>query len=301
MFGYLLFLAFALAPDETPFLVRLETTGGMEKVGEHFAIRTLTGVVLSEDGWVVTSAAGLAHRPDAILARLSDGTHCPAEQAGTDFARNLTLLRLRLPEGKKLVPAMAAPVEGIAVGRPVQTLGRGLDADTVLVTYGVLSATGRIRGLAIQTDAHVSAGNYGGLLTDTNRRALGVLTPFGMENESPLSGTELYDSGVGFAIPFADVLEIFPKLQEGDRKPFPKLGVIFDHPNPMLSGTQILHVAKETPAEKIGLRKGDRILEVDGLPVTRGYDVLKILARRVEGEQVRFGVERDGKRVDLAW
>jgi len=66
--------------------------------------------------------------------------------------------------------------------------------------------------------------------------------------------------------------------------------------------TVIGYLEKDGPADKAGLRAGDRILEVDGRAVTKfqgmGDSVMWRIVRST-GDQVQVKVERDGKVLDL--
>src|SRR5262249_59547133 len=74
------------------------------------------------------------------------------------------------------------------------------------VSYGIISALGRVWGKAIQTDAKISPINYGGPLVDVTGRVQGILIPASPRGEDVTAGFEWYDSGIGFAIPMGDVM-----------------------------------------------------------------------------------------------
>ena len=110
-------------------------------------------------------------------------------------------------------------------------VGRTLDSADVNVSVGIISATGRIWGRAIQTDAKISAHNYGGPLVDVRGRVLGILTPMSPTESGARAGSEWYDSGIGFAVPLADVLAVLPKLQAGHDQRGGLAGVSFSGTN----------------------------------------------------------------------
>lgn len=278
-----------------PSVVRIETAGGVEKVGNNWAISATTGLVVGGDGWILSSSVGFAHEPDAILVTLADGSRLPARRVGIDWHRRLSLLKVTLPEGKTVPVAPVAAKTSFAVGQDCMSLGRGADGKVISLSVGILSAVERISGLAIQTDVAVSPDNYGGPLVNGRGEVMGILTPFGMENDSPYSGVELYDSGVGFAIPLEDALAILPRLKEGDLYPPPALGVVFNHPNPVFSDTTIFWVQKDSLAQEHGLLKGDLLLRVNGQEVHRGIDVEKVLAQVYRGDPLKIDYKRQNE------
>jgi S1-C subfamily serine protease/predicted esterase len=167
------------------------------------------------------------------------------------------------------------------------------------VSVGVVSALNRIFGKAIQTDAKVSPVNYGGPLVDVDGRVLGVLVPASPRGDSDTAGVEWYDSGIGFAIPMADVLAALPRLKEGKdlrrgrigvtQKPGPQYGV------PPTVGT----VAPDSPASKAGIQSGDVILEIDGKPVADFTQMLTVLGPKYEGDVVSVKIRRGKEEIKL--
>jgi len=73
---------------------------------------------------------------------------------------------------------------------------------------GILSATNRIWGKAVQTDAKISPGNYGGPLIDIRGNVIGILVPLSPQGQGEVAGAEWYDSGIGFAVPLNDMLRL---------------------------------------------------------------------------------------------
>jgi len=262
-------------------------------VGNVRALTETTGVIVTPDGFVFSSAVAFAHHPDAVVAILPDGQHTPAKIVSTDFVRKITLLKIEPPEGKSFPVPTPAKVESMRVGQKVLTFGRVLNPDVPTITTGILSGKRRQNGVAIQTDAHVSPSNYGGPLVNLDGEVLGILTPFGMGPNELMTGVELYDSGTGFAIPLEDLLELLPRMKEQkELKPTAKMGITFNNPSPILSGTKILYILPDSPAAKAGIQEGDEITQVDGVPVARGVEVLWQTAKHFTGEKVKIIIKR---------
>ena len=159
-----------------PSVVQIRTIGGLDAVeGTVLADGPTTGLVISPDGYIISSAFNFAQQPASIIITFPSGKQTPAELIATDHSRMLVLLKANgvtdLP-----VPSMA-PLAEIRPGQWAVAVGRTFRPDKTNVTVGIVSALGRMFGKAIQTDADVSLANYGGPLVDVRGRVLGVIVP----------------------------------------------------------------------------------------------------------------------------
>ena len=170
-----------------PAVVRIETVGGLEQVGKVLiGTGPTTGVVVSEDGYIVSSAFNFANKPSTILVGLPDGSRVSARMVATDHARMLVLLKVDVQE--KLVVPVAAPESEMSVGQWAIAVGRTFEGQQPNMSVGILSAVNRIYGKALQTDAKISPNNYGGALVDLRGRVLGVLSPLSASGNAKVSG-----------------------------------------------------------------------------------------------------------------
>lgn len=268
----------------SPSLVTIETIGGFDKLGEvRLNTGATTGTVIGRDGWIISSAFNLAGQPQAIFVTLEDGRRVAAQRVATDEVRKLVLLKA---DASGLAPIMSAPPEAAVVGRWGIAVGKTYGASPNL-SVGVVSALGRIGGLAIQTDAKVSPVNYGGPLLDVQGRALGLLVPMSPKTTSggdELAGIEWYDSGIGFAVPMADVIESARRLRDGDDLLPGKLGVSFVGSGLLDEPATIKAIHPLGPADVAGLKPGDVIESINDEAVS-GLRVLKLkLAGLYAGE-----------------
>ena len=200
-----------------PSVVRIETLGGLETVGGVLVgTGPTTGLVISPDGYIISSAFNFVQKPTQTLVYLNDGKRLAATIVSTDFNRKLVLLKV---EAKDLPVAVTAPLKDIQVGQWAIAIGRTYgDGTRPNVSAGIISAKNRIWSKAIQTDAKISPGNYGGPLVDIGGRVMGVLAPLAQDNAgasgsasgaAEIAGVDWYDSGIGFAIPIEHVLADF--------------------------------------------------------------------------------------------
>jgi serine protease Do len=188
----------------------------------------------------------------------------------------------------------SSPKTGIQIGQWALALGRALDANLdrpPSMSVGVISALDRIWGKAIQTDAKISPANYGGPLVDLEGRVFGILVPASPRGEGNTAGVEWYDSGIGFAIPFDDVLAALPHLKQGKDLRRGILGISPKTPN-QYAVAIIGTVAPESAAAKAGLMSGDEILAIDGKPISYYAQLQHALGPKYEGDTINLKVRR---------
>ncbi|HEY2840880.1 MAG TPA: PDZ domain-containing protein [Pirellulales bacterium] len=280
-----------------PSIVRIETVGGLERIGKVLlGTGPTTGLIVSADGYIISSAFNFAQKPSSILVGLADGTRTPAKLVATDHQRMLVLLKIHVEENLPMPEAV--PENEMQVGQWSIAVGRTFEGGQPNMSAGIVSGLNRIWGKAIQTDAKVSPANYGGPLVDIRGRVLGVLVPLSPQATNDLAGIEWYDSGIGFAVPLAHINTVLPKLKEGtDLKPG-ILGVSFNGND--LYGKQpvIASCRPNSPAYKAGLKAGDQIIEIDGQAIERQAQLRQQINRRYAGDTLKVVVLRDKERVE---
>jgi serine protease Do len=65
-------------------------------------------------------------------------------------------------------------------------------------------------------------------------------------------------------------------------------------------GALISQVYSGSPAEQIGLKVGDVVIEVDGVKVTSSQDVVREVLKKKVGQKVNFVILREGKRLEIS-
>ncbi|MBX3427703.1 MAG: PDZ domain-containing protein [Pirellulales bacterium] len=290
----------AAARRMAPTVLQVRTIGGLEQVDDRvLAQGPTTGLAVRSDGYIVSSAFGFAQNPSSILVRLPDGTQRPAELVGRDDNRMLVLLKIDLPAGLELPVAEPAPLDEVRVGQWAIALGRTFDPQRVNLSVGVVSALGRQLGRAIQTDAKVSAANYGGPLVDLRGRVLGVLVPMAppgpggpMAETSEVAGVEYYDSGIAFAIPLETVVGQLDRWIAAGELRRGVLGIGMTEGSPHAAEPRITSIWPGSPAETAGWQSGDLVVAVDGRAVSTQIQLRTEVAPRYAGDSLSVRVRR---------
>ena len=291
----------AAANRVLPSLVTIEAFGGVSSgQGRIGGIKRrgegpTTGLVISKDGYILTSTFNFIRRPPVITVVLRDGTRHVAKLLGRDDTRKLCLLKV---EGvDDLAVPELVPRGELKVGQWAVSVGVGYGDSEPAVSAGIISATSRISGRAVQTDANISPANYGGPLVDIQGRVIGICSPLSPQSQETGSGVEWYDSGIGFAIPLHNQDKLIAALKKGEQIQAGYLGVQVK--NNEGGGCTISKVQKGTAAESAKLKEGDIILKVDGVDVLDPAQLKIAIARHVAGEEISLTIEREEAEIEV--
>lgn len=262
--------------------------GGIRRQGEG----STTGVIVSPDGYVITSSFNFIQKPPIITLTTQDGEKHVAKPIASDHTRKLTLLKI---EGAKDLPVLEfIDPATVQVGQWAVSVGIGFGDSNPALSAGIVSAKNRAFGRAIQTDANISPANYGGPLVDIQGRAIGICVPLNPKSNSLASGVEWYDSGIGFAIPLHDK-SIVEKLKSG-KDIYP--GTMGIAPKPASldgSGVKVVTVTKGSGADKAGMKKDDIILKLGKYVVQDVTQFRTLVGRFDAGEATQVVFKRGDK------
>ena len=256
-----------------------------------------SGFVIDTAGHVVTNEH-VVENGDSFRVRFGEnGDPIPAKLLGADKSNDLAVLQIDPSKaGGELQPVQLGSSEALKPGEPTIAIGSPFGLEGT-VTSGIVSALDRtiqapngfsISG-AIQTDAAINPGNSGGPLLDSAGRVVGVNSQIASQSGS--------NSGVGFAIPVDQVKRVVPFLEKGEKVPHAYLGVASGETQ--TGGAQIGQIVAGGPADKAGLREGDRVVQIGGQPVRSPDDLSAAVNDRKPGEKVQVTVERSGERRTL--
>jgi len=249
-----------------------------------------TGLVVDPQGLIIATEFAVPDEIAEVVVSTAAGDRRVARVRGRDRVRGVVLLETTPLAGAP--PLESASRAQLRQGQWAIAVGRGWAADQPGVSVGIVSATERCWGLAVQTDAAVSPMNYGGPLVDVAGRVIGVLVPLPADTAGMNRGSDLYDSGVGFAVPLEDLLPLVAGLRGGAVLEPGVLGLAWKSRDSINGDPVVGTVSTASPAQAAGIAVGDRVVAVAGTAVRRVADVRHALARRHAGDEVVIDVER---------
>ena len=260
-------------------------------------IGTGSGVIISEDGYIVTNNHVIKDATELEVTLNNKKTY-KAKLIGTDAKMDIALLKIDSED--KLPYSTFADSDQVKVGEWVLAVGNPYNLNST-VTAGIVSAKARnldTNGIQsfIQTDAAVNPGNSGGALVNTRGELIGINTMIS-------SPTGSY-AGYSFAIPSNITRKIIEDIMEFGNVQRGALGIVGNEINGQISkelgikdtqGYYISKVLKNSGAEKAGLRKGDVILKLDSQTITSFPELTGYISTKRPNDRINVTILREGK------
>jgi S1-C subfamily serine protease len=256
-----------------------------------------SGFVVDTSGHIVTNEHVVDGGSSFRVRFGENGDPIPAKLLGADRSNDLAVLQIDPSKvGQPLQPVQLGNSDALRPGEPTIAIGSPFGLEGT-VTSGIVSALDRtiqapngfsISG-AIQTDAAINPGNSGGPLLDDQGQVIGVNSQIATQSGS--------SSGVGFAIPVNQVRRVVPYLEKGQKVPHAYLGVGTN--SSQAGGALVGQVVQGGPADKGGIRVGDRVVQIGGQPVRSQDDLSAAVNDHKPGERVQVVVDRGGQRRTL--
>jgi len=264
-----------------------------------------SGVIVDGSGLILTNEH-VVHDADDIQVTLTDGRHVPATLLGSSPTYTIAVLRIK---GDKLPVAPLGDSDQLLVGEWAIAIGNPfgflLNDSQPTVTAGVISATRRdiksevtsngVYKNMIQTDAAINPGNSGGPLVNGDGEVIGINTFIFTQGGGSL--------GIGFAIPinlarrildevvkYGRVRAAWPGMQV--QEVTPALAQRLGFPEP--GGLVATRVESGGPADQAGVKVGDRVRSVNGVPIRTVEDAQRAIYGAGVGDKLKLGIERDG-------
>lgn len=264
-----------------------------------------SGIILRENGYILTNNHVVAEADGNITVVLSNGDELDALVVGRDPNTDLAIIKVEAEE--ILSAAILGDSDMIEVGQWAIAIGSPFGLQQT-VTIGIISASHRRVGVLgnfgfedfIQTDAAINPGNSGGPLLNSRGEVVGV--------NSLISTQTGASSGVGFAIPINMAREIAEILIRDGRVTRGFLGVqIRDLESNDVSelglrsqdGSMVARVMEDRPADLAGMKSGDVIKSLGGIDIRNTEELRKVVAATRVGVEIEVVVIRDRRELTL--
>jgi serine protease Do len=314
----------SIADKVGPSVVSVETTAQTTTLG-FFGQRQSaetegagTGIVLEEDGLIMTNRHVVPLGTTKVAVVLSDGTRFEdvtvLGRTSAGDTLDVAFLKVRDLKGKKLTPATLGDSGKTNVGDSVIAIGNALGQFQNTVTSGIISGYGRsvtagdesgyntetLENL-IQTDTAINPGNSGGPLVNLDGQVIGMNTAVAGNAEN-----------IGFAIPVNDVKGLVASIKSKGKLERPFLGVVYVPVTADIAAEYNLSTTKGayipaadqvgqdsivdgSAAEKAGLKEGDVIIKVDSETVDEKHSLTSLLGKHQVDETITLTILRGGK------
>lgn len=264
-----------------------------------------SGVIVSEDGYILTNAHVVGENPSQLNVLLSDNTTAEATIVYKDETLDLAVIKIE----KTGLPAIEfADSDQVQIGDKAIAIGNplGFNLQSTL-TSGYVSGLSRtitmeggtsMNGL-IQTDASINSGNSGGALLNANGQLIGI-------NTAKAGSTD----GIGFAIPANTAKNIVDQIIENGTFSPVVLGVrgvelalyrqyTMNNQLPVDEGVYISEVVPGSSAADAGVQNGDIITKLNGKQIGSMNELKQELIKYRIGDTGTITVYRQNQEMQL--
>lgn len=257
-----------------------------------------SGIIMTEDGYIITNAHVIESAKLAIIVHLRSGEEYNATVVGSDVKSDLAIIKIN---ADKLTPAKFGNSDSVAMGEQVVAIGSPAGMESS-VTTGIVSGLNRmikveddnISMSCIQIDAAINPGNSGGALLNMWGEVIGITS-------SKMEAME-YDN-IGFAISMNAAKPILEELIEnGSVLGRPKIGISFYEISESAAlayeipaGLQIAAVSPDCDVANTDLAPDDIITEMNGVKVSSADDVYDIIFKLHPGDEITAKVLRQNE------
>lgn len=264
-----------------------------------------SGVIfdINEDSVLILTNSHVVNGAEELMVTLGEDIDVAAKAVGEDEATDLAIVEVNRKDIPKeaysqIKPAIFGNSEDLEVGETAIAIGNPLGYHKT-VTVGVISALNRELNFPdqslrlLQTDAAINPGNSGGALVNVKGEVIGI-------NTIKIANTNV--EGIGFAIPIDFAKPIIEELVDKGYVSRPYLGIMGRDVDEEISelyeipiGVIVVDVMEASAAHRSGMKKGDVIIEFDGVKITSMEQLSNLVKASEVGKETNVKIVREGK------
>lgn len=270
-----------------------------------------TGIILTEDGLIMTNKHVVPTGTTDVLVYTSDGKEHSGKVVARDPSNDIALVKI---SARRLKPIQLGDSGKVEIGQKVIAVGNALGQFQNSVTTGIISGIGRpveagdengatetLQNL-LQTDAAINPGNSGGPLVDLDGKLIGMNTAIAGDAEN-----------IGFAIPVNEAKPVIDSYKRTGKIVRAFLGVRFIAITREFAASRELPVSDGAyldpkgaspviaggPAAKAGLKAGDIITKINNDSVDQKNSLTSLVGKYKPGDKVTLTILRDKREIKL--
>jgi serine protease Do len=248
-----------------------------------------SGVIVSADGLVLTAAHVATGVKKKITVVLEDGTKLKAETLGLVAENDAAMAQILEPGPFPFVELDRD--DSPKLGDWLFSLGHSGGFDLARGSVVRLGRLVRIAGATFQSDCMLIGGDSGGPLFDMSGRLVGIHSRVGQQLQ------------VNMHVPMSEFIEHWEGMQKGEfigEGPYAQLP---EKGNGYLGlatearpggGLRVSKLGAASPAAEAGLKEGDILLKLNGVPLETREQMQGLLKEMSAGDELTFGIERAG-------
>ncbi|MBJ7255785.1 MAG: trypsin-like peptidase domain-containing protein [Akkermansiaceae bacterium] len=249
-----------------------------------------TGVIVSEDGLVLTAAHVATRVNKKATVILEDGTRLKAKTLGLVADKDAAMVQILDKGTYPFVEIDRA--ESTRLGDWVFSLGHAGGFDKERGSVVRLGRLVRIAGATFQSDCMLIGGDSGGPLFDLSGKLVGIHSRVGQQAQ------------VNMHVPLAEFVANWDGLINGEfigegpyaEKPEKGNGYLGLATNSSSEGGLIVtKVGLKSPAELAGIKNGDVLLKLNEVHLEKREQMQEMLKNLSAGDEVTFEIKRAGK------
>lgn len=305
-----------ISPEETIVKIVQNVSPAVVSVvaSKDIPVSSGSGFFVSKDGLIVTNKHVVEDIEAEYTIIMNDGRKLNVTVLARDPFQDIAILKA---EGEKFNFISLGDSDTLRIGQSVIAIGNALGEFQNTVSTGIISglhrnvtASGGLSGTEelqelIQTDAAINKGNSGGPLLNLSGNVIGI-------NTAMAQGAE----NVGFALPINIAKRDIEDAKQYGQIKYPYLGIRYQAVTSAIKDQKKLSfdyglflvkgsngepaVAKDSPAEKAGLKEGDIILEYNGTKLLKASTLAFLLSKSRIGDKITLKLWRDVKEMSVS-